>query len=385
MAKSDGQALLERVEAWIRSYVLFPDRVPDASLVCAAWIVNTWIYRVWSSCPVLAIQAATSGAAKSVLLECLSYLAYNGYVLQDPTPAYLYAKADAAQKGTGWITPMIDEADRVLARETAPLRGVLNPAYREGGTIGRRLPGSTGTIDYDVYLPVATAGIGDLYHTLRMRSIIIPLERAGTAKLKHMMGTGALQLYRPREARAQAAGLKTMIAGHVRTLGAEPFAMRETPWIAGREEELWSPLWSLLHVLEVDAATRKRFEMISNDLIGIKDQDATHYTNAQASEDEARDVTRGEQLVEDLARVLKDGERGIGSVEAVRRLRALADRPWRTFKGSGVTENNLAALVERFDLRPARLPRARGQVQTKGYRREAIQKALKLIQTNPAL
>lgn len=385
MAKSDGQQLLERVEGWIKSYVVFPDRVADAGLVCAVWALNTWVYRVWSSCPVLAIQAATSGAAKSVLLECIGYIAYNGQLMQDPTPAYLYAKADAAYKDRGWITPLIDEADRVLARETAPLRGVLNPAYREGGTIGRRLPGSTGTIDYDVYMPVATAGIGDLYHTLRMRSVIIPLERAGSAKLKGLYASGALQTYRPREAKAQASGVKMAIETFMKGLTDEPFAMRETPWIAGREEELWSPLWSLLYVLGCDAATRKRFETISNDLIGIKDQDATHYTNAQAAEDEARDVTRGEQLVEDLARVLKEGERGIGSVEAVKRLRALSDRPWRTFKGDGITEIVLSHMVERFDLRPARLPRTRGETQTKGYRREHILKALKLIQTNPNL
>lgn len=385
MAKSDGQALLERVEGWIRSYVLFPERVDDTSLVVAAWILNTWIYRVWSSCPILAIQARTSGSAKSALLECISYIAYNAHVLQDPTPAYLYAKADAAYKDRGWITPCIDEADRALASETAKLRGVINPAYREGGTIGRRLPGSTGTIDYDVYMPVATAGIGDLYHTARMRAIIVPLERAGSATLKARYSDGSLKLYRPREAKAQAAGLKTAIEAWMRTLTSEAFAMRETPWIAGREEELWSPLWSLLYVLGCDAATRKRFETISNDLIGLKDQDATKYTNAQAAEDTARDVTRGEQLVEDLARVLQPGERGIGSVEAVKRLRALSDRPWRTFKGDGVTEINLSAMVERFDLRPGRLPRARGQVQTKGYRRDDILKALKLIQTNPAL
>jgi hypothetical protein len=179
--------------------------------------------------------------------------------------------------------------------------------------------------------------------------------------------------------REEAATLTPMIGRWVASLSREDrLPWQDAAWFDGRESELWSPLYSTLRLLTTDAGTLRRFKMISSDLSALKTQEASYYTAAQQVEDEARDQQYGERAIADLARVLHEGEPGITSADAVKRLKALPDAPWRTYRGRGLNEAVLAELIARFNVRPDRLPRKRGEKQQRGYRRADVTKAGKV-------
>lgn len=377
MAESrvSGQELVERVEAFIRSYVVFPEGREDASLVAALWAVNTWIYQVWSSTPYLSIQAATPGAGKSTLLECVAAICRNAELVAEPTAASLYRLADSYK---GWMTVCYDDAQKLGLASSRAFLGVMLPGYRRGATVPRTVPVSeanpAGVTRFPVYWPKAFSLIGDLVATLRDRSIIIPLERA----TRHQRERAGVKVYMPDEMHEAADVLVPLIGSWIKGLGEERPGHKAVPGMDGREQELWMPLFSTLHLLDVDAATLKRFRMIAQDLSALKSEHGVVYTANQQVEDAAQDRQYAERAVAHLAAVLRDEERGISSAVAVQRMRALPDGPWRTYKGGGLNEVTLSGLVARFDLAPAPLPRARGEKQVRGYRRADITKAAKL-------
>lgn len=373
--KVSGQEVIERVEAFIRSYVVFPEGREDASLVAALWAINTWIYGVWSSTPYLSIQAATKGAGKSTLLECVAAICKHSELVTEPTAASLFRLADSYQ---GWITVCYDDAQKLGLAASKSFLGILLPGYRRGATVPRVVPVSeanpAGVVRYPVYWPKAFSLIGDLVDTLRDRAIIIPLERA----TKHRREACGVKVYMPDEMRDDARVIEPLIAGWVKGLPEERPKHVAAPGMDGREQELWMPLMSTLVLLGANAETIKRFRIISQDLSALKSEDAAPYHANQQAEDEARERTYSERAVADLAGVLKEGEKGLTSETAVQRMRALVDAPWRTYRGAGLNPIVLSRLVARFDLQPAALPRARGEKQLRGYRTADIRRAAKL-------
>jgi hypothetical protein len=308
-------------------------------------------------------------AGKSALLECVSFLSKNPEIVSEPTAPSLFRMADLYK---GWLSLFYDDAQKLGNRSAGSLLGVLLPGYRRGATVPRSAGDSV--IKYPVYWPKAFSLIGDLVGTLRDRAIVIPLDRA-TPKQIEALGRG----YVRDEAEGEASVLLPEIGRWVASLPTdEPLPLHRADWMYGRDEEIWTPLYSTLHLLNVDAETRKRFKMISADLNALKTQDAVVYTNAQQEEDKARDTRYGERAIADLAHVIKDDEQGITSADAVKRMRAIPDGPWRTYRGrGGLNEILLSRLVAPFGIAPARLPRKGSEKQIRGYRRVEVRKASK--------
>lgn len=372
--QTDGQRLIERMEGWIRSYMVFPENVSDAALVMALYALNTWVYQVWSSTPYLCFSAATKGAGKTLGLELVAWMSKNAEVVAGPTPASLYRLAETYG---GWMSLYFDEAEILNQQSAGPMRDLLNPGYRKGATMPRTAKGGEGVIKFPVYWPKAFALIGDVYSTLRDRSIVITTTRATPSQLAQV------KRYRRDDAQREALGIVRQIESYIATLSAETFPVTEATWMSGREEELWTPLVSLATVIGLDKATMDRFVRVSNDLTALKTLTARRYSGeaiAQAEED-AQNTTYGEKALKDLRRVLHENENAIFSALAVQRMRELIDGPWRTYKGDGLTENRLADLLSRFDCSPMTVQMGKGRkgrTTAKGYKRADIVKAGKV-------
>lgn len=81
----------------------------------------------------------------------------------------------------------------------------------------------------------------------------------------------------------------------------------------------------------------------------------------------------------DLASVLKDGEKGIRTEDAVARMRALATAPWSNYKGVGLDAITLASLVNPLGVKPRNLGKYGTGAQAKqarGYSRKDIMASL---------
>jgi hypothetical protein len=243
--------------------------------------------------------------------------------------------------------------------------------------MARTAKGGEGVIKFPTFWPRAFALIGDVYSTLRDRCIVINLQRATPGQLEKV------KRYRRDDAiREASAFVRQLEAWREATYTdgtLSTFPVTEASWMSGREEELWTPLYSTLKLLGVDAETVKRFRVVSADLAALKSMDARRYTDAQKAEDEARDVSYGERALRDLIAVLREDERAIFSAVAVQRMRAIVDGPWRTFKGEGLTENRLADLVSRFGVQPklVRVGGGRSGKPARGYPAAAVRAALR--------
>lgn len=335
---STGQKLIERLEAWFKSYVVFPESIEDAALVIALYAVNSWIYQVWDSTPYLCISAATKGAAKTVQAELLTFVCKNGKMVPDPTQASALRELDARQ---GWATLTFDEAEK-FNRENHPMRPFANTGYRKGQTLSRTAPGGVGIVEFKVYCPKVFALIGDVYSTLRDRCIVVTLQRATPGQLS------GVKRYRWSDAGREASAIVPDIERFVASLPPDRLQLVEATHVSGRDEELWTPLFSTAHALGLDRATMERLTRVSADLTAAKSVAARRYTDVAQMEEQAQSVSYGEKALKDLRRVVREGETAIWSAVAVQRMRDLADGPWRMYKGDGLNPDRLADLLSPF-------------------------------------
>lgn len=355
MEKSKGQALVERLSAWLAGYMAFTDS--RIALVLALWAIHTWVSERFDATPYLSITAATKQAGKTRLLSLLSMVSRQGKMFADVTPAYLYTWLE---ENDGRVTIFADEAEKLSSSALGVLRSMMNTGYLAGQTVGRKM--GARTVDYPVYCPKAFAAIGDVNDTLRDRSIVITLERGKpTRDMRRVVAMG------------EAAAIVEDIR-HVFVDGWP--GPVEVDWLTGRDREIWAAIFGVAVALKLDRETMRDLRAVSADLVAAKSAPRRRYER-QDAEDGAIAASYGERAVMDLRSVLRDGEPMIFSVVAVQRMKALEVGPWRAFKGEGLTEMSLASLVSPFDLGPKLGRMAKGSKArvARGYPARAVKAA----------
>jgi hypothetical protein len=253
------------------------------------------------------------------------------------------------------------------------MRAFLNVGYRRGQTIPRA-NGKT-LEEWPAYCPKLFISIGDVYDTLRDRSIIVSMQRA-EPKRRFLFEA----------ARAEATFLQQALAAQLEDL--QPAILERyqrhpgLPFLTDRDEEIWTPLFAICAELEPDAVPA--LERIAADLTAEKTADARRYVNLLGAERGAEDDEYARRLVRDLFTVCGDDPH-IFTTDAVDRLKAMHTGPWRRFRGEGITPIELSALLDRFGLKP-RAIRIKGTSGRsgrpgvrRGYRRDALALVLKTI------
>lgn len=371
MEQSKGQALVGRMVDWLKGYLHFPDE--DAALVVALWCVGTWAFERLYSFPYLAVTASVKGAGKTRVLECMRLLVRQGGELgagveltSGPTPA---ATLGLIAQYEGRFTLLWDEADAAASEKKGFLSEVLNSGYRQGQTIPRR--SGLKVVEWRSYCPKAFALIGDLNNTVRDRAITVDMVRGKVARdFEALMATGVPV----REGEALRADLFRLLVGLPFDL---PVTMPEH--LVGRDREIWTAIFTMAVWLDLDRATMGKLRRYSADNAGLKTADK-RATTSYESETDALMAVYAESAIRDLRAVLKDGERAIFSSVAVERMRQIPTSVWRTFRGKGLDEVTLAALVKRFGLGSCqvRMHSGKGARQAKqlnGYKAADIRKA----------
>jgi hypothetical protein len=98
-------------------------------------------------------------------------------------------------------------------------------------------------------------------------------------------------------------------------------------------------------------------------------------------EEKARKMEDAQRLFFDSMIVIGQRDR-ITSVELVHGLREIPTAPWRSYEGTGITEISLASMLRFFQVEPKTIrikPKSQPNSTAKGYRREALDKAMKAI------
>ncbi len=160
-------------------YLVLPSGAPDA---LALMVAHFHCYRAFLHTPRLIFQAAEKGCGKTTALEVTASLSPCPFMAENMTTAVPFRLA-----GLQRLTVILDECDTWLPGNEA-MRGILNAGHRYGGAVPRCEGRSIR--EYNVFAPVALAGIGALHETLQDRSIVIHLTRAKPGELKALFDPG---------------------------------------------------------------------------------------------------------------------------------------------------------------------------------------------------
>lgn len=172
--KSEISSLLDDIDAYLAKYVCFVS--DEQRHAVALWIAHTHVYECFHATPRLALLSPEKQSGKTRTLELLDNVCCRPLQAASISAAGLYSAIDELAP-----TVLIDEIDTVYCPgnggQKEPLRAVLNAGYKSGSKVYRK--SKDGLVSYDVFAPVALAGIGAdvLPDTVSDRSIHIRMKR----------------------------------------------------------------------------------------------------------------------------------------------------------------------------------------------------------------
>lgn len=360
-----GQQLIEKWTAFIRRYVALSEA---QALTVALWAINTWTYERFYTVPYLEIWAMHKRSGKSTLAEVLSVLCRGGRVLSTVRVLSM-VKLIAAKEGA--YVPFIEEAERFKSASLGDERSILASGYRRGAV--HELEKAS----YSTYCPKAFVLIGNVHDILRDRCISIMLDRSAPS---HVWTTERYTA--EAEAGDLIVDLRELFKHGVdvqRTADDKPrFTLIDPVWLASpRDRELWTPLFSLAHAMRLHKDTLELLQRASVDLSILKTLPRVEYHPGQA-ENVNDDQNAADAVLADLLSTVQPGEAFIPTKDAIARLRAINTAPWRGWRGDGINEITLAALLIRFGVEPVyqqvRIKRGKdGRQGMRGYMVKTLQ------------
>jgi len=328
--------------------VVFPTEKVDAIAV-TLWIAHTYVFSAFDTTPRLAILSAEKGSGKTRVLELVSLLANRPRFTPDISAAALYRVIDNDHP-----TLLIDEADAIFSgrRPNDALRGVINAGYRRGQTVMRcnTEDGSFDPTPFEVFSPIALAGIGGLPETIQDRCIVVNMRR-------RRVDDREVRNFRRRMVEEQTAPLRKDLARALQPLGETlastfptlPASLRD------READLWEPLVAIADLVGGNWPDYAR--MAALHLVAAKDEADTSPT-----------VT----LLGAIRTVFNElGVDRLPSQDLVRWLNKYPDVSWRDELGHDLDVARLARLMRRYDVRPTKY--REGEHTYRGYQRSHLE------------
>lgn len=362
--KSAGQVVLEAVEAWIGSWIVFPPVPSGQALVCALWALHTWYSPDWPATAYLHITSDGPGCGKTTLMEALMLLSRGSRLRATLRPL---AVVRDIEEQRGAVTYFFDQVEALSSPRVTDEQAILLTGYRHGGEHGVSV--GQKQMAFSTYCAKAFASIGDVARDIRSRSIIVRLGFGVPAR-----DWSDNVMVRQGEAN----NLLAEVGKVLPSLGTPP-AWTSPDWLVGREKEIWTPIYSIATALNLDAATMKRLRLAVDDFSEFKKTAETRsYKDLVSTGDKDEDQEYAIRALRDLAAALPAPVKGkatgnLWTAVAVERMREGAG-PWRVFKGKGLDPDTLAALVGRFGVKPEEVrmvPGRQGKL-LKGYHRDKV-------------
>lgn len=173
--------LYESIYSYIKRFIYFPDE--SYLHYISLWIMGTYCYRIFRYYPYVWLNAE-KGSGKTLLMEIISPIAFNGELITSPTEAVIFRDIANNQ-----VTMFIDEVEQLRKRDKdafISIISVLNTGFNKSGYVKRAEGNGKGgfTIKkYLAYSPKMFAGINEIDDVLRDRTVKIPLLRKKESEL----------------------------------------------------------------------------------------------------------------------------------------------------------------------------------------------------------
>jgi hypothetical protein len=376
--------VITKIEAYLRSYLSFPDDRYYLPLALFAMLEHCWD-ECFDEVPYLNISASVPGAGKTRVAELLTFLAPVGKATleSDITVAALYTEIEEGK------VVMLDEAE-FLYQPKNDFRGVLNGGYKRNHPVKRKVGGQV--IEFRNFCPKVFCTIGDVYDSLRERCIMVVMTK--------LRGNGTRVEWDNEAAEEQGREIAELVG---ETIAAEVEAVKDAyhqypkryPSLSflpdDREVEIWKPLFTLCQVFAPNRISD--LERSATDISAQKTMPLRRHTDLAGEKRKAQEQQYAEQLLRDCITAF-DSESKLTTADLIGRLRAMNTAPWRSFRGNGITNDAsgamlLAQLLSPFGVKSKGLrlkPKSEPHSTAKGYYIQSLLSAAQqagLVGSNP--
>lgn len=338
---------LKNLRAFLSDYCHFAD--PNIVRPLSLWVAGTYLYEAFDSFPYLAITAHVKRAGKTRLSELIGFTCSMPFNVAGASAASLFRTVADNKPTIIW-----DEAETLSSEASSITRAFLNVGYRKGQTIPRA-DGKRGVIQWPTYCPKVFVLIGDVYDTLRDRSIICEMQRGEPSK-RFSYETAKM------EGEEIAQEIKETVAANLERISLG-YSSLDIGFLTDRDAEIWRPIFAIAQALCPEET--KELSRIAVDLATEKTASVRRYgfVNQEEAEATIRREEYARRAVADLLAVTdpewhspnhkKNGaySEAIPATEAVAVLKEIDIAPWRKYEGTGLEGRMLADLVAVLELR----------------------------------
>lgn len=345
-----GAEIADAALNFLTGYVAFPSE--HAAVTATLWTLHTHALPAFDTTPRLAALSPEPASGKTRLLEVVGMLAANALHTTNSSVAAIFRKIEMDRP-----TLLFDEVDAIFGRygkdeDNESLRGLLNSGHAKGTPVFRCVTeGKTIVVkDFDVFAPVALAGLGNLPETLMTRSVVI--------RMRKRRPTERLEPYRRRKVEPEGHRLRA----HLATWGASVVDSLANAWpempagVEDRAADCWEPLLAVADVLGGTWPELAR--------------DACEALIKATTTDAAPSLRV--RLLRDLHLVFGD-HLAMWTGDILTELHALDESPWQSLGGEPLSSLRLAGLLREHGIRSQDVRFA--DVVRKGYRRSDLWEA----------
>lgn len=370
--------MLKSVLEKLRKFILCYSCLKDEALVVplSLWIAATYVFEAFDAFPYLVITAKIKRAGKTRLKELIGFTCQMPFNVTGASAAALFRSIKDNKPTILW-----DEAEELSKEGNSLMRQFLNSGYRKGQSIPRAT--GDGVTEWPTYCPKAFVLIGDVFDTLRDRSIVVEMDRMTPEQASKM------KRFSYETAKAEGAEiaeeLRVVLSENLEQI-VEAYNSQELSFLTDRDEEIWRPIFAIAKIL--DSATynakttnkTRSMKALAVDLATEK-TNPERYTPSAENEAKLEQEEYGLKLLHDLLSVIPKGVKGISSVDALNKLRSIDVAPWRKYHGTGLTLNNsaepnsMSALLSPYNVKPELV--RNGKKVFRGFRRADVEKAIR--------
>ncbi len=244
--------LYRKIYDYIKRFIHFPDEAYLSFVTL--WVMGTYLFMIFRYYPYVWLNAE-KGSGKTLLMEILASVAFNGELITSPTESVIFRDIS-----NNLITMFIDEVEQLRKRDKdiySSLISILNVGFNTAGVVKRTESTGQGGFavkTYSAYSPKMFAGINEIDDVLQDRTVRIPLLRKkdeetvqrykGTAEIVDLQRSIRDELY---------TFALTYAKDVAEVYHAKGDVIQGMSHLNNRELDIWEPIFLLANIIDSQA------------------------------------------------------------------------------------------------------------------------------------
>ncbi len=245
-----------KVYNYIKRFICFPDEAYLSFVTL--WVMGTYLFMIFRYYPYVWLNAE-KGSGKTLLMEILSSITFNGELITNPTESVIFRDIS-----NNLITMFIDEVEQLRKRDKdtyGSLISILNAGFNKAGVVKRtESTGQGGFVvkAYSAYSPKMFAGISDIDDVLQDRTVRIPLLRKKDDETVQRYKETAEIVDLQRSIRDELYMFALIYAKDIAEVyHASGDVIQGMSHLNNRELDIWEPVFLLANVIDSQAENTK--------------------------------------------------------------------------------------------------------------------------------